>query len=163
MRATRNVAKLNMFRNGTWAQISCRTCKVHRKASKWKCPCGICWHQCKEHRKHGFLCRAPEKQQNLTAKVATSMGLKSKMLKTFLRKREPNNDRSGESLGRQNTTGTSDEQLRLRLREKYPTGKHLPCCNTDPFAKEKKTELNTKPAQACWEARVTSSLGSRHF
>ena len=32
----KNVAKLNMFRNGTWAPIYCRTCRLNRKSSKWK-------------------------------------------------------------------------------------------------------------------------------
>ena len=55
------------------------------------------------------------------------MGLKSKKLQRFMRKRGPHKDRSDGSLEVLSTTGTRNQQLRVRLRKKtkpedIPTG-----------------------------------------
>ena len=144
-RQQKNVAKLNMFRNGTWAPIFCRTCRLNRKSSKWKCPCGVCWHQCKLHRKHGFNCRASEKPVNPKGKNDNCMGLKSSKLQRFIRKRGPRKDCREESLKKSSITGASDQKLRIRLRKKTKPERMHP--DVTQNQQQKKRKLTTAQSQ----------------
>ena len=40
----------------TWRSVTCKHCKKHSSASKWKCSCGLQWRHCQTHRPQGFAC-----------------------------------------------------------------------------------------------------------
>ena len=47
----------NLIKNGQWGTVFCSSCKASRKASKWRCTCGVPWHTCAEHRIQGMACK----------------------------------------------------------------------------------------------------------
>ncbi len=54
---TRNCTTTKLLRKGQWASLYCGTCRLSRKASKWKCLCQKPWHTCSTHHAVGFKCK----------------------------------------------------------------------------------------------------------
>ena len=55
-RIFKEAAKVTLVKGIAWNQLKCPSCMRSSTAAKWLCPCGLPWHQCKDHRRPWFSC-----------------------------------------------------------------------------------------------------------
>ena len=61
----KDIAKTKLYFKGKWTSIAClhRTCRTIATSRKWKCHCGVLWHQCPHHANRGHACDRPPKRE----------------------------------------------------------------------------------------------------